>query len=79
MKCSLQRPVNNNKTLPTRLSPMEGQQKEIKYPGWHNGTTGKELWSGENDEVFEGNRDVWGDIKWGIVISDFDTSKLNNK
>ena len=27
----MQRPETNNKTLPTRLSPMEGQQKEIQY------------------------------------------------
>ena len=25
--------VTNNKTLPTRLPPMEGQQKEMQYPG----------------------------------------------
>ena len=42
-----------NKTLPTRLPPMEGQQKKIEYPGWHKNTTGKKLWSGENDEVSE--------------------------
>ena len=46
---------------------MEVQQKEIQYPGWHRDTTGKELWSGENDEVSEGNRDVWGNIKWGTA------------
>ena len=33
------------------MPPMEEQQKEIQYPGWHKDTTGKELWSGENDEV----------------------------
>ena len=47
------------------MTPMEGQQKEIQYPGWHKGTTGKELWSGENDEVSYGNR-CWGNIKSGI-------------
>ena len=26
-------------------------------------TTGKKLWSGENDEVSLGNRDVWANIK----------------
>ena len=31
------------------LLPVEGQQKEIQYPGWHGDTTGKELLSGEND------------------------------
>ena len=46
---------------------MEGQEKEIQYPGWHRDTTGKELWSGENDEVSEGNGDVWGNIKWGLA------------
>ena len=60
---------------------MEEQQKDIQYPGWYRNTTVKELWSGENHEVSEGNRDVWGNIKWGIsacqkqcfiVISDFD-------
>ena len=53
--------------MPTRLPPMEGQQKKIQYPGWHKNTTGKELWSGENDHVSEGNRDVWGNIKLGIT------------
>ena len=63
---------------------MEGQQKEIQYPGWHRNTNWKEFWSGESDEVSEGNRDVRGNIKWEIadkismpkqcliVISDFD-------
>ena len=43
--------LNNNETLPTSLPPMEGQQKEIQYPVCHKDTTGKGLWSGENDEV----------------------------
>ena len=38
----------------------------IQYPGWLKDTTGKELWSGENDEVSKENRDVWGNIKWGV-------------
>ena len=69
------------KQYPTRLLPMEGQQKEIHYPEWLKGTTGKELWSGEKDEVSKGNRDVWGNIKWGIankcliVIDNFDAEK----
>ena len=65
---------------------MEGQQKEIQYPWWHKGATGKELWSEEINEVSLGNRDVWENIIWGIadkvsmpkavsysiVINDFD-------
>ena len=39
---------------------MEGQQKEIQYPGWHRETNGKEFWSGENEEVSLGNKDVQG-------------------
>ena len=49
--------------MPTRLPPMEGQQKEIQYPGWHKDTTRKGLWSGKDDEVLLGDRDVWGNIK----------------
>ena len=41
----------NNKTLPTRLPSIEGQQKETQYPGWHKGTTRKRLWSGEDNEI----------------------------
>ena len=40
-KCSMRKPGANNKTLPARLPPMEGQQREIHYPGWHKDTTGK--------------------------------------
>ena len=47
----MQRPKTNNKTLPTILPPMEGQQKEIQYPGDIGALLGKELSSGENDEV----------------------------
>ena len=32
-KCSLWKPETNNRTLPTRLTPMKGQQKEIQYSG----------------------------------------------
>ena len=46
------------------LIHLEGQQKEIQYPGWHRDTTGKELWSGENEN---NSFFVWGDIKWGIA------------
>ena len=28
---------------------------------------GKDPWSWENDEVSLGNRDDWGNIKWGIA------------
>ena len=63
----MQRPETNNKTLPMKLPPMEGQQKVIQYPGWPKGTTGKKLWSEENDKVSWGNRDDWGNIKLGIV------------
>ena len=30
---------------------MEGQQKETQYLGWNKDTTGKVLWSEEEDEV----------------------------
>ena len=50
-----------------KLCLQDGQQKEIQYPGWHKNTTGKELCSGENDEDSKGNRDVWGNVKWGIA------------
>ena len=42
--------------MPTKLPPMEGQQKETQYPGWYKDTTGEGLWSGEDDkeiEIFE--------------------------
>ena len=39
----------------------------MQYPGWLKDTTGKELWSGESDEVSKGNRDVWRNIKWTIA------------
>ena len=42
---------------------MEGQQKEIQYPGWHKDTTGKGLWCGEDNEVPWEDMDVWGNIK----------------
>ena len=41
----------DNKALPIQLPPMERQQKEIQYPGWHRGTTRKELGSEENDKI----------------------------
>ena len=42
---------------------MEGQQKETQYPGWNKDTTRKGLWSGEDNEVSRGDRDVWGNIE----------------
>ena len=48
--------------MPTRHPPMEGQQKEIQYPGWYKDNTWKKLWSAENDKVSYGNKDVWGNI-----------------
>ena len=76
----------NNKRLPTRLPPIEEQQKEIQYPGWHKDTIGKGLWSGEDDEVPYGDKDIWGNMyrddrrlmrsanfkQYLIVINDFD-------
>ena len=53
--------------MSTKLPPIEGLQNEIQYPGWHKDATGKELWSGENDEISLRNRDVWGNIKWGMA------------
>ena len=52
----------NNKILPTRLPPMEGQQKKIQYPGWHKDTTRKGLWSEADDEISQGDRKVRGNI-----------------
>ena len=37
---------------------MEGQQKETQYSGWHKDTTKKGLWSGEDNEVPLGNKEV---------------------
>ena len=38
--------------------PMEGQQKKTHYPGWDKNTTRKGLWSGEDYQVPEGDRDA---------------------
>ena len=56
------KPETNNKTLSTSLPPIEGQQKETQYPGWHKDTTGKGLWSVEDNDVSYGNKDFWGNI-----------------
>ena len=48
--------------MPTRLSLMEGQQKET-ISRWHKDTTGKELWSREDDDVPLGDGDFWGNIE----------------
>ena len=32
-KCSMWKPKTNNESLPTRMPTLEGQQKEIQYPG----------------------------------------------
>ena len=45
-KCSMRKPKTDIKTL-------EGQQKEIQYPGWHKDTTGKGLWSVEDNSNTE--------------------------
>ena len=58
-KCNMWKPENNNKTLPTRLPPIEGQQKKIQYPGWNKETTGKGLWNRKDNEV-QGNRNFRG-------------------
>ena len=50
-KCRMLKPETDNKTLPTRLPPIEGQQKETQCLGWHKDTTGKGLWSGEDNRV----------------------------
>ena len=60
-KCIMWKPEPNNKTLPTRMPPME-QQKEIQYPEWHKDITGKGLWSGE-DMGFLIEIDVWENIE----------------
>ena len=42
---------------------MEGQQKEIQYPGWHKDTNGKGLWNKEDKKV------PWGNIEVTIAAS----------
>ena len=39
----MQKPDNDNRTLPTRLFTMEGEQKETQNPRSHNDATGKGL------------------------------------
>ena len=57
-KFSMWKPEANSKTLPTRLHPVEGQQKKIQYPRYHKGTARKGFWNGEDNEVPWGNRDI---------------------
>ena len=45
------KPETNNKTLPTRLSPLEGHQKETQYPGRPKDTTRKGMWIGEDNDA----------------------------
>ena len=45
------------------IKPIERQQKEIQYPGWHKSTTRKGLWSGKDYEVPLGDRDIWGNVE----------------
>ena len=59
----MHRPETNNKTLPTRMPPIIGQQKQTQYPGRHKDTSGKWLWSGEDNEIPCGDRDVRGNIE----------------
>ena len=42
---------SNNKTLPTKLPPMDEQQKETQYLGWHKDTARKGMWSEEDIKV----------------------------
>ena len=49
-KWSMWKPKTDNKALPIRLLPMEGQQKETQYPGWHKYTIGKGMWSAEDNK-----------------------------
>ena len=58
----------DNKTLPSRFPPMDGQQKETQYPEWHKDTTGKRLWGGENNEDPQGNKDNRGNILRAVSI-----------
>ena len=44
----------DNRTLPTRLPSVEGQQKETQCPGWHKDTTARRLWSEEDNEFLKG-------------------------
>ena len=50
-KYSMWKQEADNKTFSTRLPPIERQQKETQYSGWHNDTTGEGLWSGKDNEV----------------------------
>ena len=68
--------------IPTKLPQMEGQQKETQYPRWHKDTTGKGLWSGEDNEFLQGNEDVRGNIElidgWrDQYTDDFDTGQTH--
>ena len=56
-------PETNTQTLPTRLPPMERQQKEPQYPGWHKNTTKKGMWNEDDNEVPWGDKDVRGNIE----------------
>ena len=47
--------------MPRGVPPMEGTKK-IQYPERYKNATGKGLWSGEDNEVFQGVRDIWGNI-----------------
>ena len=57
--CGNQRQTVN---IAYKTTPMEGQQKETNYPGWHKDTIRKGLWSGEDDGVPEGDREVADEI-----------------
>ena len=40
-KCGMQKPGNNNQTLPRVVPPMEERQKKILYPEQYKNSTGK--------------------------------------
>ena len=52
------KPETDNRILPTRLPPIEGQQKETQDLRWHKDATGKVLWIGEDNELSQGNIDL---------------------
>ena len=48
--------------MPTGLPPSGMTAKKTQYSGWHKDTTGEDLLSGEDNEVPQRNRYIWGNI-----------------
>ena len=50
------------------MPPIKGKQKKLQYPEQYKNPTGKELWSGKDNEVSAGHSDVWRNITDEISI-----------